>query len=211
MPAAVKNAIIATPSSSFRILPDRRRHKRVELTLLGRFMRASRNEYPCRLIDISVGGAAISSPVDVDLDEKIVAYFDQLGGLEGHVRRVIDNGFAMEFAITLRRRQKLAAQITWLINQQHLNAADLRRTGHDRISIAKRSTRVVYDNGEHEDCDAIDVSISGASLATDQRPELGTELTVGKLRARVVRHHERGFGVAFLDIQQVEAIRRYFG
>ncbi len=45
---------------------DQRRHKRVAVTLLGRFMRANRHEYPCKLNDISVGGAAINSPVAVD-------------------------------------------------------------------------------------------------------------------------------------------------
>lgn len=211
MLAAAKTAIITTPSSSFRIAPDRRRHKRVELTLLGRFMRASRNEYPCRLVDISVGGAAISSPVAVETGERIVAYFDQLGGLEGEVRRIAEDGFAVEFAATLRRRQKLAAQITWLINQKELSSTELRRPGHNRVRVGKQTIRVCHDTGEIEDCDAIDVSISGASLTSDNRPEIGTELIVGKMRARVVRHHENGFGVAFLDIQQVEAIRKYFG
>ena len=113
--------------------------------------------------------------------------------------------------VTLRRRQKLAAQITWLINQKELGSADLRRRGHDRVSVSKQPIRVTYDNGEIEDCDAIDVSISGASLTSQHRPAIGTEMMVGKMRARVVRHHENGFGVAFLDIQQVEAIRKYFG
>ena len=50
-----------TPASSLRrpagltarIAPDRRRHKRHAVTLLGRFMRPNRHEYPCRLVGIS--------------------------------------------------------------------------------------------------------------------------------------------------------------
>ena len=57
----------------------------------------------------------------------------------------------------------------------------------------------------------LDVSISGASIATPARPEIGTEVILGKLRARVVRHHADGFGVRFLDIQNPTALRRYFG
>ncbi len=197
--------------TAFRIAPDRRRHKRVKLTLLGRFMRASKSEYPCRLIDISVGGAAISSPVDVEKGEHIVVYFDNLGGLEGTVSRLLDGGFAVEFNITTRRRQKLAAQLTVLVNEKEISEFDLRRPGHDRIALANRSLAITYEDGETEECDALDVSISGASIASDARPRIGSMITVGKLRARVARHHSRGFGVAFIDIQKVEAIRRHFG
>ncbi len=42
-----------------RIAPDRRRHKRIAVELLGRFMRENKQEHPCKLIDISAGGAAI--------------------------------------------------------------------------------------------------------------------------------------------------------
>ena len=55
-----------------KIAPDRRRHKRVAVTLLGRFMRENRQEYPCKLVDISVGGAAMMSPVEVAIEERIV-------------------------------------------------------------------------------------------------------------------------------------------
>ena len=52
--------------------------------------------------------------------------------------------------------------------------------------------------------------MSGASVATDARP-IGPEVQIGKLQARVVRHHADGIGVEFLDIQKPEAVRRYFG
>ncbi|MGE3229664.1 MAG: PilZ domain-containing protein, partial [Hyphomicrobium sp.] len=56
-----------------RIVPDRRRHRRYALALLGRFMRANKQEYPCRLNDVSVGGASLMAPVEVELGERIVA------------------------------------------------------------------------------------------------------------------------------------------
>ncbi len=201
---------VTAPSQTVRIAPDRRRHKRVALALLGRFMRASKAEYPCRLVDISVGGAAISSPVDVDPGEHIVVYFDSLGGLEGVVTRRFEDGFALEFSITLRRRQKLAAQLTWLINKDDLTGHDLRRPGHDRITLTNHTIAITHEDGEVEQCNALDVSISGASIASERRPPIGSKLIVGKLRARVARHHTRGFGVEFTDIQKVDAIRRHF-
>lgn len=187
---------------------DKRRHKRVAITLLGRFMRANRHEYPCRLNDISVGGAAINSPVAVDEGERIVVYFDHIGGLEGSVVRVFEGGFAMQFRTTARKREKLAAQLTWLLNRDVLSGVTERR--HDRGSVADQNKTVLLDTGETLDCEVVDVSISGASLRMDMRPPIGSSLMLGRMRGRVMRHHEHGIGIQFVDIQEPEALRRHF-
>ena len=187
---------------------DKRRHKRVAITLLGRFMRANRHEYPCRLNDISVGGAAINSPVAVDEGERIVVYFDHIGGLEGSVVRVFEGGFAMQFRTTARKREKLAAQLTWLINRDVLS--DITERRHERGSVADQNKTVLLDTGETVDCEVVDVSISGASLRMDMRPPIGSSLMLGRMRGRVMRHHEHGIGVQFVDIQEPEALRRHF-
>ena len=192
-----------------RIEPDRRRHRRVPLTLLGRFMRANKQEYPCKSVDISVGGVALMSPVPVELGEQIVVYLDQLGGLEGIVIREFAGGFALELTATLHRREKLASQLTWLINRSELDPAEARR--HERVVPRNPSSSLTLADGRSASCHVIDVSISGASISTDLRPALGEEVAIGKLRSRVVRHHSDGIAVRFLDIQQPTALRRYFG
>ena len=192
-----------------RITPDRRRHKRVNITLLGRFMRQTRQEYPCKLLDISVGGAAIMSPVDVAEGERIVAYFDHLGGLEGTVARCFEGGFAIKLNSTQHRREKLAAQLIWLLNREHMPGLEERR--HERVVPRNAASSLRMPDGLTIVCQVLDVSISGSSIGTEMRPPIGTEVLLGKLRARVVRHHDQGIGVAFVDIQAPTALRRYFG
>jgi len=194
---------------SARIEPDRRRHRRVALTLLGRFMRSTKQEYPCKLIDISVGGAALMSPVPVEDGETIVVYLDQLGGLEGVVARQFPGGFALKFSATQYRREKLAAQLTWLLNRHELDPAEARRD--ERIVPRNPSSSLTLADGTTQPCQVIDVSISGASIATDRKSDIGSEIWLGKLRCRVVRWHDQGFAVRFMDIQQPTALRRYFG
>ena len=196
-------------SPDVRVLADRRRHKRFEITLLGRFMRSSKHEYPCKLKDISVGGAAMMSPVDVVMGERIIAYFDHLGGLEGLVTRLFEGGFAIQFTATAHKREKLAAQITWLINRDEQRGIDARR--HERIVVPDRLSMLKLENGTEIECRVENVSLSGASVATTARPPVGSELMLGRLRSLVVRHHENGLGLAFVDIQEPEALRKYFG
>lgn len=88
-------------------------------------------------------------------------------------------------------------------------APDRRR--HERIAPRNGEQTLQLAEGIVVTCRVLDVSISGASVATPARPGIGTEMMVGKLRARVVRHHPQGFGVQFIDIQNPTALRRYFG
>jgi hypothetical protein len=192
-----------------RITPDRRRHKRIAVTLPGRFMRESKEEHPCKLVDISAGGAAVTSPVAVTIGERIVAYFDHVGGIEGEVVRELEGGFAFKIHATSHKREKLAAQLTWLANRSELDDEASRR--HDRIAPKLGESTLQLAEGIALTCRVLDISISGASIATPARPDIGTEVVLGKLRARVVRHHPQGFGVQFIDIQNPAALRRYFG
>lgn len=209
----------AIPSKEFarksktltRIVPDRRRHKRVAVTLLGRFMRENRQEYPCKLHDISVGGAAIKSPVELTLGERIVAYFDHIGGIEGEVIRLMEDGsgFAMKLIATQHKREKLAAQLTFLLNRHELGDAGERR--HERLTPKNPTQSLTLDEGITIACRVIDFSLSGASISTAARPPIGVEVKLGNLRSKVVRHHDEGIAVQFLDVQNPNALRRYFG
>ncbi len=192
-----------------RAVADRRRHARVPVTMLGRFMRASKHEFPCKMIDISVGGAAMMSPVEPEMGEKIIAYFDLIGGLEGHVLRLQPGGFAMQFAVTAHKREKLAATLMFLANKHEMPGIESRR--HERVVVAGEKKILTLAEGLSIACEVIDMSISGASIATVARPALGAMLKLGNLNAKVVRHHERGIALEFVDVQNPNAIRRYFG
>lgn len=190
---------------------ERRRYKRFTLSLLGRFMLPGKQEYPCRLDNISLGGASLASSVLPADGDRILVQFEEIGLLEGNVTRVFDGGFSINFTASHRRRQKLAAQLTWLLNRHELNASDQRRPGHDRIAVVPKPVSIEMPNDELYKRNILDVSISGASIQMEMRPEIGARVVVGRLPARVVRHHERGIGVEFINIQELDTIRKDFG
>ncbi|MFZ2068584.1 MAG: PilZ domain-containing protein [Xanthobacteraceae bacterium] len=178
---------------------ERRRFQRVKVNLLGRYMLADRREFPCQVVNMSPGGMAVIAPVSGAPGERIIAYVDHLGRLEGHVARVFQNGFAMTISSTTRKRDKLAAQLTWLANRQILSLPEDRR--HGRIVPRNPVGRLIMPNGLNVSCRIIDVSQSGAGIATDQRPPIGALVTLGKVQGRVVRHIEDGFAVEFTRLQ----------
>jgi hypothetical protein len=181
---------------------DRRRHQRVRINLLGRYMLADRREFPCQVVNMSPGGMALIAPVSGTPGERVIAYVDHLGRLEGQIARVFQNGFAMTVSATPRKRDKLAAQLTWLANRHILGLPEDRR--HGRIVPRNPIGRLILPNGINITCRIIDVSQSGAGIATEQRPPIGSIVTLGKVQGRVVRHLEEGFAIEFTRLQHAD-------
>jgi len=99
------------------IVPDRRRFRRVAVTLFGRFIRENREEYPCQVTQMSAGGMALLAPVKCEEGERIVAYLDHVGRrIEGIVVRVIEGGFAGRILASAAKHERIVNLLTWLIS-----------------------------------------------------------------------------------------------
>ncbi len=72
-------------------------------------------------------------------------------------------------------------------------------------------TRLILPNGLNVSCRIIDVSQSGAGIATDQRPPIGALVTLGKVSGRVVRHLEDGFAIEFTRLQHPDFLEDAIG
>jgi PilZ domain len=192
-------ALVEQKASLRALSEDRRRFQRVRVNLLGRYMLADRREFPCQVVNMSPGGMALVAPVAGAAGERVIAYVDHLGRLEGHIARLLPNGFAMTISATARKRDKLAAQLTWLANRHLLDSPEDRR--HGRIVPRNPMSQLIMPNGINIACRIIDMSQSGAGIATDQRPPIGALITIGKIQGRVVRHLEDGFAIEFTRLQ----------
>jgi hypothetical protein len=192
-------ALVEQKASLRALSEDRRRYQRVRVNLLGRYMLADRREFPCQVVNMSPGGMAVIAPVGGAAGERVIAYVDHLGRVEGHIARTFQNGFAMTISATARKRDKLAAQLTWLANRHLLDSPEDRR--HGRTVPRNPIGRLIMPNGINVACRIIDMSQSGAGIATDQRPPIGALVTIGKVQGRVVRYLEDGFAVEFTRLQ----------
>jgi hypothetical protein len=192
------NARSARPARSYAQLP---RFQRVKVSLLGRYMLTDRREFPCQVIEMSPGDAMIIAPISGIAGERVIAYIDHLGRIEGDITDVIDGGFKMDIVATSRKRDKMAAQLTWLANKELLNLPEDRR--HERVVPDNRHSTVVLDDGRRYNCKIIDISLSGAAIELAVRPAMGTPVTLGRMRARVVRHFGDGVAVEFVSAQEM--------
>lgn len=195
-------AIVRHPSK------DARRHRRVAIGLTGRCMFEDRREVACRIVDMSIGGVAIAAPVVGVLRERVIAYVDLIGRLEGRIVRHFDGGFALHCSASDARRDKLADQLTWIANRAVLGLPEDRR--HVRTVPANPWSKLVFDDGSELRCRILDVSTSGAAVSSEVSPPIGAAVHLGRMRGHVVRHAAGSVGIEFASIQSEATIRRCF-
>src|SRR3984957_10616687 len=110
----------------------------------------------------------------------------------------------MTVGATARKRNKLAAQLTWLANRDILNLPEDRR--HDRIIPRNPIALLTLDDGTKMTCRIIDMSLSGAAIAAEAPPPLKSLVMLDKVQARVVLNLEEVFAPEFVHPQLAETL-----
>jgi PilZ domain len=172
-------------------------------------MREDRTEHACDIFDMSPGDVNFRASAACSPGERVIAYLDHVGRIEGRVTRATDEGFAAEIMASDRKREKLAAQLTWLVNRHELNLPEDRR--HERAANQAATASVIeLDDGRKYPCRIIDLSLSGAAIAVAVKPAMRTPVKLGVKQGRVVRHFEDGVAIEFLTLQTHESLKEAF-
>ena len=192
------------PSSRIQMHDDSTQSLTVNLN--GRLMLvSSQAEFDCRALDMSPAEVVFQCTAFPVINERIVAYVDHIGRLECTVIRHVDHGFVCRLHVTERKREKLAAQLTWLANKHKFNLPEDRR--HERVAPRNTRSELSLDDGRAYPCRIIDLSMSGAAVEIDVRPALGTSVRLGNMRGRVVRHFQEGVAVEFANVLSKEGLQ----
>ncbi len=179
--------------------PERRRHRRVEWVTRVRGLTAEGEEFEAVTVDVCAGGLRISLARPLKLGDPLVLYIDEIGRVDAVVSRVLrEIGYAVVFKVPVRKRDKIADQLTWLINRERLDLSD-EREGERRP--ANGQVVAVFGEGVAIACAVQDMSIFGVALrTTGPRPMIGDKVTVGERSGTCVRYSDGGFAVDFRTI-----------
>lgn len=175
---------------------ERRRHRRAPMKLGARFMLDDGSEHQGSVIDVSLGGISFASKTQPPQGTGVIAYIEELGRVEGTVIRGHSVGFSILLALTPYKRERLEEKLSWRLSgaAKTLEARRFEREPSDK------STTLTRNDGSELTCKVIDMSLGGVSIEAAEFPPIGEEVMVGKMRGRVVRHHETGFGVQFIGV-----------
>lgn len=179
---------------------ERRRFRRVDVNLPGKlFLPVESREIACKVVDLSTGGASIECEFLPEIGTPVVLYVEGgFGRFEGTVARRDGYGFGMRFNATATKREKIAEQLTLFMNKMMLDSSVMRR--EERLP-SKALAQFTRADGTVIKCEVVDLSTGGVSLKTLLRPQVGEYVLIGKLAARVARHHPDGIGLEFVGLR----------
>jgi hypothetical protein len=157
--------------------------------------------FACRTTRVSPFRMMVDMPVVGKVGDNLISYFRDIGNFEGTISDTARGGVLLELEMTQAMRAKLADKLTWLEKKTSdpASISDARKTPRF-VPKAALSTLTLADGAVHS-CFVVDASLSGAAVATDIRPPIGTPLGVGACIGRVIRHTPDGFAVKFVKQQ----------
>jgi hypothetical protein len=178
-------------------ITNRRVYKRVRTAIPGTFCSPSTADAQgCVVTDISLGGARIECAEAPPVGAQIVLHADGFDEMPAAVVRTTPHGVGICFDCTPEARERLAAKIMAYVGGDRRGQPRTLRDEHLEAATYHRFTR---SDGSAVDFEVIDLSLSGAALATEIKPPVGEVITIGKSRGRVARHFENGIAVEFVS------------
>ncbi len=194
MNALSPDAARQRPLTSLR--KDRRLNRRVPVSIRGRFLADDNEDHRLLTLNMSCGGARLRANRRPPVGTPLVCYFDDLGRIEAEVVRHTEDGFAVRFRVTQRKRDKIADRLTWLANYKQLGLSDERAEPRHAAGGPAMVTRA---DGRVLQCRTIDISLSGAAFECNgPAPLVGERVTVGHLVGEVVRTLRHGFAIRYI-------------
>ena len=176
----------------------------VQVQFGSRLMLASGSEHEGEVIEMSPGSARLSCDARPLIGERVIAYVDHIGRIEGIAWKIDDGGFGMTVEASQRKRDKIAAQLTWFANRDELSLPEDRR--HERLKPKKADNTLTLADGRSYPCRIIDLSVSGAAVQIDVKPTRGTNVILGTMKGRVARHFDGGCAIEFTQMMAKEKV-----
>ncbi|MEH6489939.1 PilZ domain-containing protein [Hyphomonas oceanitis] len=197
----VPNARMVSTSTLINPNKDRRLHKRIALSLVGRLLDETSADHDMRTVDISCSGAMIRSAHKPQPGAQIVCYFNDLGRVAATVIRPVPQGFAVHFNAAQHKRDKLADRLTWLFNKDRLSLVEDRAAV--RVATSGPAVLTLSDGSEIR-CRVLDISLTGASFeAEDETPLVGDIVIAGNVRGEVVRVEQKRFAIRYKRTDEI--------
>ncbi len=177
---------------------NKRKHPRIKTNLRGRYMLPDRREFPCTIVDVAVGGIAVTGPEPGAIGDNVIVYMDELGRVEGQIVRFVEGGFAVALTSTTRATEKMARRLDELqAHGEPSEAGDRRR--EPRVDLEGEVAPVTMQDGA--EAEIVDLSVTGAEIKIKKRPAVGSLVQLGRVKGRVVRHTKLGVAVEFVEVR----------
>ncbi len=172
----------------------------LRLQLFGQYNLADGTSHACRTLQIDQNQISLSCQVAGRPGDQIDVNLDLLGQLRG----VIEGRMAAGLRIDMGQayQEHIVEKLTWFMDQGASDSAlPFKARAAERIVPWSTACQFVDPDGKRHQARILNISRSGAALATVCQPPVGAPIGLGLANRRnglVVRHFESGFAIAFL-------------
>jgi len=176
---------------------EQREFDRYPLALSGKiFLPAEDASFDCQVVNLSGGGAGVQCSEPPPLRSFVILYIDGIGRFKALTTRYVDGELGLQFIFSDDKREKLLNDILHFVMHGTKRGTKIRR---DKRSTGVKWGHFLRPNGDCVRCEALDLSLQGISLKTKVQPPVGEIARLGRVYGRVVRHHENGVAIQFLE------------
>jgi PilZ domain len=177
---------------------ERRKYQRVRLYMPGQlFNPVDEQTTDCKVLDLSAGGAAVQCDGSFPIGDHFVLYVTGFGRFEGRVVMHETGILRLAFTIGESKQNRLKDMLALFVAEGLTGVTESRK---HRREPAIGTGFIVRADGNHVKCDVLDVSLDGVSLRTRARPAVGEIVNLGRSWGKVVRHHEEGVSIQFVQV-----------
>ncbi len=173
---------------------ERRTWRRYKVPVAGKLFGIASSAVDCEVLDLSPGGARIQIAQRVP-EGPATLYIDRIGRIEAEIFHQQDGEVHLRFVCNEARRQAISEVLGQMLQGGVAKITRLRR--QNRLPLS--NFFLVCDNGMIVPCDALNISQRGMSLRSNVKLPVGEIATVGQSRVRVVRHHDEGMAVEYIQ------------
>lgn len=179
-----------------------RKFERIRIDLPGQLFDPDTDDaFPCMVLNLSPGGAGVECAANLQSGKTVILHLEAFGRFEGTI--VLHGNPAPSAAKTLgikfshneTRELRVADLLSAFLSDGLDSVARLRRTTRVRTN---GSIMLTLSNGQHVNCELIDISTEGVALKTRARPPIGAIVAMGDTRGEVVRYHDSGIALLFV-------------
>lgn len=185
-----KRQIDATLSGS----ASNRKYERVPVALQG-VMFANDIAQECQILDLSPGGARLRLDKPIDPQGALHLYIRGFGRFRAQHVRGSDAEIAVRFSVDNETVFGLLRSLSNYVKGYETAQTKLRKEVRVPTSIAAVCRMA---DGAAIPCEIIDASTRSMSLRISERPRIGSLVTLGGTKVRVMRHHGQGIAVQCL-------------
>ncbi|HEY4077002.1 MAG TPA: PilZ domain-containing protein [Rhizomicrobium sp.] len=161
------------------------------------FFSDSKQSVDCIVTNLSAGGAGMWCANAPPTDTPVVLYVDGFGRFSATVTHSGNGEMGVQFRSAETERMRLEETLAAFVQSGMKTVTRMRRSA--RSDVALPLDHFTCADGTRAPCEVLDISLQGASLKTSRRPPIGTVVHLGRTRSWVVRHHDAGIGVQFLQ------------